>query len=632
MKNSRPARESRDSRTGRSTGRKPATAGPAYTKPRPTYGVHGAAKRRGASPPLHGKSRRPEDAAEELGDGTELVRLNKYLASHGIASRRGCDELIAEGGVSIDDHIVTDLGIKVDPSSQRVEVDGVTLRPEGVRHRYYLLNKPSGVVCTNSERELRPRAVDLITDRDKGRVFTVGRLDEDTTGLILITNDGDFANRVMHPRYGIDKTYLVKVQGRIDDIAVGKIRDGVHLSEGRTSGARVLVQKRTATASKLVVTIKEGKNREVRRVFARIGFKVSDLKRIRVGHLTDRGLKPGSWRPLRRGEILELLAGPTQDYRTKEREGSRSGRGSDRRTGRGKDRNDDRSDDRNGDRNGARDGARDGRRGPERTRAGFDSGRSESDRIVRRDLDEVLVAPESRREEQRTVERFDDLGARQPMREDEAAAPHPAAARRSTADAGSRPARPDSKPAPAKSGAGQVRRVIGAGGPPRSGTGDRNSGYGSDRSSGRSNDRQSDRGGDRRSDDRNGRRSGGPNEDRGFGRSSRGASGYGRTAYGSSRRTEDERPARPADGSHPGSKGRGGSGPRTSGPGWKSKDSKGSSSSSTGSRGTGSRGAGSRGTGSRGTDSRSTGSRGTGSKGSSTKGRDSNGGGRRVVS
>jgi 23S rRNA pseudouridine2605 synthase len=629
MKNGRPARESRDSRTGRSTGRKTASAGPAYTKARPTYGVHGAAKRRGASPPLQGKSRRPEDAAEELGNGTDLVRLNKYLASHGIASRRGCDELIAEGGVSIDDHIVTDLGIKVDPSTQRIEVDGVTLRPEGVRHRYYLLNKPSGVVCTNSERELRPRAVDLITDRDKGRVFTVGRLDEDTTGLILITNDGDFANRVMHPRYGIDKTYLVLVQGRIDDAAVAKIRDGVHLSDGRTSGARVLVQKRTATASKLVVTIKEGKNREVRRVFARTGYKVTDLKRIRVGHLTDRGLKPGSWRPLRRNEILELLAGPTQDYRTKDRDGKGAGRGTDRRAGRGKDRSD-------------------VRRGPERSRAGFDSGRDETDRIVRRDVEELFTAPELRRDEQRTVERFDDRGARQPLRDDEAIAPRPAAAhpaasrpgaaRRSKADEGSRssgpgrPARPVSKSAPTDSDGRQVRRVIGAGGPPRSrsGGGERRTEGGADRSSTRGGDRHRERSGDRRGE--NGR-----GEDRGYGRSSRGASGYGRSTYGSSRRTDDDRSARPSEGAHPGSKRSGASGPKTSGPGWKSSDSRSSDSRSSDSRSSTPRssdsgGQGSRGTAARGNGSRSSGVKGTGSRVSRSKGPDSNGGGRRVVS
>jgi 23S rRNA pseudouridine2605 synthase len=272
----------------------------------------------------------PDDDEFDDEPGSRLVRLNKYLASHGVASRRGCDVLITEGGVMVDDEIVTDLGVKIDPTVQRIEVDGVVLKADGVRLRYYLLNKPSGVVCTNSERELRPRAVDLITDRDKGRLFTVGRLDEETTGLIILTNDGDFANRVMHPRYGVNKTYQVKVQGFVDDEAVQRIRDGVYLSEGITAGARVIVVRRAVSHTKLLVTIQEGKNREVRRVFARFGYKVSDLKRIKIGPLTDRGIKPGSWRPLKRSEIEALLSGPSeedvqQERRAKKRHGRTGG-------------------------------------------------------------------------------------------------------------------------------------------------------------------------------------------------------------------------------------------------------------------------------------------------------------------
>lgn len=208
----------------------------------------------------------------------------------------------------IDGEIVTELGTKVQPHLQRIEVDGVVLKPEGLRHRYYILNKPSGVVCTNDEREAKPRAVDLITDRKKGRIFSVGRLDEDTTGLLILTNDGDFAHRVMHPRYGVTKTYLVKLVGRISDREIDQVRDGVYLSDGKTAGARVLVKQRGPRVSKLEVTLLEGKNREVRRVFARVGHKVVDLKRIRIGPINDRGLKVGHWRPLTRPEVTELLA------------------------------------------------------------------------------------------------------------------------------------------------------------------------------------------------------------------------------------------------------------------------------------------------------------------------------------
>jgi 23S rRNA pseudouridine2605 synthase len=238
-----------------------------------------------------------------------LVRLNKFLASQGVASRRKCDELIAGGRVSVDGKVVRELGVRVDPARQEIEVDGQVFRAHGARLRYYLLNKPKGVVCTNEERETRPRAVDLITDPRKGRIFTVGRLDEESEGLILVTNDGEFAQRVMHPRYGVEKTYEVEVFGRIEDEALQKVREGVHLAEGRTAGARVLVKDRRSAASRLSVSIREGMNREIRRAFARIGHKVLQLRRVRIGPITDRGLKTGRWRELSTDEVRALTAG-----------------------------------------------------------------------------------------------------------------------------------------------------------------------------------------------------------------------------------------------------------------------------------------------------------------------------------
>lgn len=237
------------------------------------------------------------------------VRLNKFLAAQGVASRRKCDELILGGRVSVDGEVVRELGVRVDPTVQEVEVDGQVFRAQGARRRYYLLNKPRGVVCTNEERETRPRAVDLITDPRKGRIFTVGRLDEESEGLILITNDGDFAQRVMHPRYGVEKTYEVEVFGRIEDEAIDRVRGGVHLSEGRTAGARVLVKSRKHDSSRLSVSIREGMNREIRRSFARVGHKVLHLRRVRIGPISDRGLKPGRWRELEPAEVRELLSG-----------------------------------------------------------------------------------------------------------------------------------------------------------------------------------------------------------------------------------------------------------------------------------------------------------------------------------
>ena len=294
MTQRRPARESRDLQDRASA-------------PRP----------KGSRPARRGAARSPltpadlaaaPAAGESEGTSGGLQRLNKYLASHGIGSRRRCDELIAGGQVWVDGQVCVELGTRVDPALQRIEVEGVLLKPAGIRHRYYLMNKPSGVVCTSDDREARARAIDLITDPEKGRIFTVGRLDEETTGLLILTNDGDFAHRIMHPRFGVTKTYLVKLRGRMEDDEVQRIREGVYLAEGKTAGARVVVLQRSAVQTRLEVTLQEGKNREVRRVFANLGFKVVDLRRVRIAHLTDRGLKIGRWRPLTRQEVQELLA------------------------------------------------------------------------------------------------------------------------------------------------------------------------------------------------------------------------------------------------------------------------------------------------------------------------------------
>ena len=239
--------------------------------------------------------------------GGGLVRLNKYLADHGVASRRRCDELIVKGKVTVDDETITELGTKIDPAKHKVEIDGVVLEAKATRPRYYLLNKPRGVVCTNEPREVRSRAIDLIDDPDKGRIYTVGRLDEDSTGLILLTNDGEFANRIAHPRYGVTKTYQVKLRGRVESAELDDVRRGVRLSEGKTGRVFIKMLKRTHEFSLVSITLREGKNREVRRIFAHVGIKVQQLRRTHLGSLSDRSLKDGQWRPLRRVEVEELL-------------------------------------------------------------------------------------------------------------------------------------------------------------------------------------------------------------------------------------------------------------------------------------------------------------------------------------
>jgi 23S rRNA pseudouridine2605 synthase len=169
------------------------------------------------------------------------VRLNKFLAQNGVASRRQADQMILEGQVMVDGEIVKELGRRIDPDRHRVEVDGVVIRAAGERLRYYLLNKPSGVVCTNDPRETRPRAVDLVDDKRKGRIYTVGRLDEDTVGIVVLTNDGELANRVTHPRYGIQKAYRVSVRGKLEPETLEQLRRGVRLSDFTSAFSSVRV-------------------------------------------------------------------------------------------------------------------------------------------------------------------------------------------------------------------------------------------------------------------------------------------------------------------------------------------------------------------------------------------------------
>lgn len=248
------------------------------------------------------------DGDDAAGPGsTAGLRLNKFLAQNGIASRRGADELIASGHVTVDGKMVTELGRRVDPARETVAVDGVVLRATGERLAYYLLNKPCGVVCTNDPRENRPRAVDLITDKGKGRIYTVGRLDGDTEGLVILTNDGEFANRISHPRFGVKKTYWVDVRGRVLDESIDLMRKGVRLSDGWGAFERVQVMKRGPSRSILLVTLSEGKNREVRRVLAALDLPVRTLRRVEIGPLSDRRLKTGRWRTLTRAEVGQLL-------------------------------------------------------------------------------------------------------------------------------------------------------------------------------------------------------------------------------------------------------------------------------------------------------------------------------------
>jgi len=230
-------------------------------------------------------------------------RLHKILAHAGVGSRRQCEKLIAEGRVTVDGETVTDLGHKADPAKAEIRCDSEVVRPEPPA--YYLFNKPPGVVCTCARRETRPRAIDFIR-RDKRRLYTVGRLDEDSRGLIILTNDGELTQRLTHPRHKVPKTYRVTVRGVMRPDAVRKAREGVYLSEGRKSLSRVRVRRRKRTATDLEIELRQGINRQIRRVLARLGHPVLDLRRVAIGPIRDPKLPEGSYRSLRRAEIAQL--------------------------------------------------------------------------------------------------------------------------------------------------------------------------------------------------------------------------------------------------------------------------------------------------------------------------------------
>jgi 23S rRNA pseudouridine2605 synthase len=229
-------------------------------------------------------------------------RLQKVLAAAGIDSRRRCEELILEGAVRVNKKVVDTLPAFVDPDVDVITVHGRGLRP--AQKVYYLLHKPKGVICTNSDPERRRKAIDLVPDRQ--RVFCVGRLEIDSSGLVLITNDTELSNRLTHPRYGVVKRYIVVVEGRIEEDHIEKLKKGVWLSEGKATTSAIKVLHRGDKESMLEITLKQTLNRQIRRMLARVGLEVKTIKRTRIGRLDIRGLGPGQWRLLTGKEIEQL--------------------------------------------------------------------------------------------------------------------------------------------------------------------------------------------------------------------------------------------------------------------------------------------------------------------------------------
>ena len=248
----------------------------------------------------------PDDVEPESYDGTGEAtlhageRLQKVLARTGVGSRRVCEDLIVDGRVTVNGEVPV-LGRRVDTATDVIELDGVPLpvRP-GLVH--YLVNKPPGVVSTAEDTHDRPTVVGLVPAEP--RVFPVGRLDMDSEGLIIVTNDGELTHRLTHPSYGVPKEYLVHVEGEPSPGAVRSLRDGVELEDGWTAPARVAV----VAPNLLRMVIHEGRNRQIRRMCEAVGHPVVRLVRTRIGPLADPSLTPGSYRPLTFDEVRGLAA------------------------------------------------------------------------------------------------------------------------------------------------------------------------------------------------------------------------------------------------------------------------------------------------------------------------------------
>ncbi len=229
-----------------------------------------------------------------------MERLQKILSQAGIASRRASEQLMRDGRVTVNGATIRELGTKADASSDDIRVDGRRIRVVE-RRRYLLLNKPRGYVTTRSDPQRRPTVIDLLGGvRDY--LYPVGRLDFDSEGLLLLTNDGDLAARLTHPRHGLPRVYDVRVLGDVDRHDVERLAKGVTIEGRRTSPADV----KALGPSHLLVTIREGRNRQVRKMCDAIGHPVSSLRRIAIGPIRDARLKPGQWRDLTAQEVARL--------------------------------------------------------------------------------------------------------------------------------------------------------------------------------------------------------------------------------------------------------------------------------------------------------------------------------------
>lgn len=260
---------------------------------------------RGARPEV--PKRAPREATPDVDVHTaDGVRLQKVLAQAGIGSRRACEQLIEQGRVEVDGQIVMELGVRIDPAVQSVHVDGLRIQLDDSKITI-VFNKPLGVVSSMDDPEGRPCLADFFKNRSE-RLFHVGRLDQDSEGLLILTNDGELANRLTHPKYGVSKTYLVEVEGRVTPRVGDALVHGVDLDDGLARLDRYRVVDSTAQASLVEVILHEGRNRIVRRMFDAVGHKVTRLVRVQMGPIRLNDLPPGRQRVLGKTELGTLMS------------------------------------------------------------------------------------------------------------------------------------------------------------------------------------------------------------------------------------------------------------------------------------------------------------------------------------
>lgn len=253
--------------------------------------------------PANPRPRRRAKSATARTNPQPGERLQKVLAAAGIASRRECEELILEGRVEVDSEVVTELGTRVERSKQEIRVDGEPLpSPKLV---WYAVHKPTGVVSTANDPSGRPRVIDLLPP-SLGRLYNVGRLDMGSEGLILVTNDGELANQLTHPKHGVEKTYHVQVAGHPESEVLKELHKGIYFAEGKAQVVGAKIKSRRKQSTILEIILAEGRNREIRRMLAKVGHKVQKLVRVAVGPIRLADMPAGAYRQLSPKEVQEL--------------------------------------------------------------------------------------------------------------------------------------------------------------------------------------------------------------------------------------------------------------------------------------------------------------------------------------